>query len=308
MDRQQKSREAARERIKAAETRLQRLREVIERRARSGFDTSEGWRLFRLTATSLANMRQSEALLEALFEAGRARGRPARCVPLSVEGNGAERVAFNPGTVIQTGDHGTQDCHLIESGLVSFCFGDAGGIEVGMVGPGGVVGISGLLAAEPMPIAAVATTRCRTVLISITEFASRIGSDNKGVRFLHASVARQWAETMILARCNAEHSVRERVARWILTGGRHLQGPIGPVSHDRIASLLGVRRASVTVALHEIEGESAIGSRRNIIEIRDERASRSSPATATPSLPPGRRPRGLPFMGQPHWWAFLTDP
>src|SRR5579872_2016582 len=261
----EKLREASRERVRAAEGRLQRLREVIERRARSGFDTSEGWRLFRLTASSLANMRQSEALLDALYQAGQVSGRPAANGPLQVNGNGAERVAFNPGNLIQTADTDVHECHLIESGLVSLCFGDAAGVEVGQVGPDGIIGISALLGGEPMPVVAVATTRCRTMPISLTELANRIGSDAKGLRFLHASIGRQWAETMILARCNAEHSVRERLSRWILTGSRLLHGPIGAISHDRIASLLGVRRASITVALHEIEGEGAVSSRRNII-------------------------------------------
>jgi CRP-like cAMP-binding protein len=271
MDSRDKLREASRERVKAAEGRLQRLRDAIERGARAGFDTNEGWRLFRLTASSLANMRQSAALLDALDEAGQPRGPRAAFVPLAASGNGVERSSFDPGAVVQAADSKEQNCHLIESGLVSLCFGDAAGVEVGMVGPGGIVGLSALLAADPMPIVAVATTRCRTVVLPVTELASRIGSDVKGLRFLHGSVARQLAETMILARCNAEHSVRERVSRWILTGARHVGGAIGPISHDRLASLLGVRRASITVALHEIEGGGAVSSRRNTIEVRDER-------------------------------------
>jgi CRP-like cAMP-binding protein len=272
MDSREKWREASRERVKAAESRLQHLRDVIERRARAGFDTSEGWRLFRLTASSLANIRQTEALLAALSRTGESGERPLLHTTLTVNGGDGDRAAFNPGTAIQTAAREIEDCHLIESGLVSLCFGDADGVEVAMLGPGGIVNMSALLGTDPMPITAVATTRCRTFPVPLAELASRIGSDVKGLRFLHGSVARQWAETMIIARCNAEHSVRERVSRWILTGARHLRGPIGPISHDRIASLLGVRRASITVALHEIEGQGAITSRRNVIEIKDEQA------------------------------------
>jgi CRP-like cAMP-binding protein len=268
MDNSERQRDASRDRIKAAEGRLQRLREVIERRARAGFDTDEGWRLFGLTASSLAHMRQSDALLDALHRVGNMPVRPADAYPPLAAVNGSERVGFNPGAVIQTAA-APRDCHVIESGIVSLCFGDADGIEVGMMGPGGIVGISALLAGDPIPIAAVATTRCRTVPIPLTELASRIAGDVKGLRLLHACVARQWAQSVILARCNAEHSVRERVARWIVMGAHHQCGPIGPISHERIASLLGVRRASVTVALHEIEGEGAVTSRRNVIEIKD---------------------------------------
>src|SRR5262249_29504259 len=51
MNNQDKLREVSRDRVKAGEERLRRLRDVIERRSRLGFDTSEGWRLYRLTAT-----------------------------------------------------------------------------------------------------------------------------------------------------------------------------------------------------------------------------------------------------------------
>jgi CRP-like cAMP-binding protein len=268
MDSRDKWRNASRERVKAAEARLLRLREVIERRARLGYDTSEGWRLFRLSATTLASMRQTETLLEALHQAGERRSWAAQAAELVT--TGAERVAFAAGETIKLPEPEASNCHLIETGIASLCFGDAGGVEVGMVGPGGIIGLSALLSAQLMPVTAVATTRCYAIPIPLSELASRIGSDVKGLRFLHATTVQQWAETMVLARCNAEHSVRERVARWILTGARHLQGVIGPISHDRMASLLGVRRASVTVALHEFESEGAIASRRNIIEVKDE--------------------------------------
>jgi CRP-like cAMP-binding protein len=263
-------REASRDRLKEAEARLGRLRSVIERRARLGFDTSEGWRLFRLTATSLASMRQSETLIEALHRVREARWSARSYGPLAAES--ADRISFIAGETIQAAEPAATNCHLIESGIASLCFGNADGVEVGMLGPGGIVGISTLLTAEPMPITVVATTRCRAIPVSVSELAARIGSDVNGLHFLHATVAQQWADAMVLARCNAEHPVRERVARWILTGAGHLRGAIGPLSHDRLASLLGVRRASVTVALHELEGEGAILSRRNFIEVRDESA------------------------------------
>src|SRR5258708_14806528 len=112
MDRRDNWRDASRERVKAAEARLERLREVIERRARLGFDTSEGWRLFRLTSTSLANMRQSEALIEALHQAGQMRWSATAEVPLAV--NGTDRVAFSAGTGIQAPEPAAPDCYLIK--------------------------------------------------------------------------------------------------------------------------------------------------------------------------------------------------
>jgi CRP-like cAMP-binding protein len=251
--------------IAAAESRLQRLREVIERRARLGLDTSDGWRLFELISVSIAHVRQSARMVESLCATRQAPSPAARRGGTSVEA-----ISFGPGTTILASDCESGDCYLMENGIASLCFGVPPGVEVGMVGPGGVIGMRALLAPSAVPVAAVATTRCRTLRMPAVEVAARVGADMRALRLLHASIAAQWAESMVLARCNAEHSIRERVARWLLSATRHLRGPIGPISHDRIASLLAVRRASVTVALHELEGEGAIVSRRNLVEVRDE--------------------------------------
>src|SRR6266700_893417 len=132
MDSGEKLRQASRDRLREAEARLQRLREVIERRARLGFDTSEGWRLFRLTSTSLASMRQTEALIEALHQAGEARS--SRNTRGGLAAGSADRISFVAGEIIQTPEPQTPNCYVIETGIASLCFGHADGVEVGMIG------------------------------------------------------------------------------------------------------------------------------------------------------------------------------
>src|SRR5579871_1147112 len=114
--------EVSRERIRAAEDRLRRLREVIERRARLGLDTGEGWRLFGLTATLLATMRRSEELGEAFYQLDQERWTPAETVSAL---HGAEPASFAAGAVLQVPDAAPDECHLVESGVVSLCFGHA---------------------------------------------------------------------------------------------------------------------------------------------------------------------------------------
>lgn len=179
------------------------------------------------------------------------------------------RIAVGAGRPIQSPAPASADCYFVESGLASLCFGDAGGIEVGMVGAGGIIGLQSLFKNELVPITAVATVASRLIGIPTEAFGGRLRSAHLGLEFLHAAVSREWAQTAILARCNAEHSVQARVARWTLTAHHHVGDYIGPISHDRLASFLGVRRASATVALHELEGEGAIRSSRSFLEVRD---------------------------------------
>jgi CRP-like cAMP-binding protein len=272
MNRRPSSRHETHQRIKAAEDRLLRLRKIIERRVRAGLDTAESWRLFNLTSTALANIRQSENLIEALnATAGQTLGSASH--ELATVLNGANPIVFNPGQPIEATDPSLPVCYLIQSGLVSFCFGDAQGVEVGAVGPGEIVGISNFLPADTMPVTPVTITECQALTVPAQELAAYVASNRKALMFIHAAIAQQWAEAVVIARCNAEHSVRQRVSRWVLRSARRLAGAaIAPISHDRLASLLGVRRASVTVAIEELEGQHAIISKRNAIEVREQSA------------------------------------
>ncbi|WP_054143237.1 Crp/Fnr family transcriptional regulator [Bosea sp. AAP35] len=70
-------------------------------------------------------------------------------------------------------------------------------------------------------------------------------------------------------------SLEQRVARWIMLCRRALEDDILPVTHDGIAEALGVRRSGVTVALHVLEGQRLIQSRRGRIDVLDRDGLRS---------------------------------
>lgn len=69
--------------------------------------------------------------------------------------------------------------------------------------------------------------------------------------------------------CAATLSIERRVAQWISRYGRVLRNDSLPVTHQQMASALGVRRSGVTVALHVLEGERFVRSKRARIDILD---------------------------------------
>ena len=70
-------------------------------------------------------------------------------------------------------------------------------------------------------------------------------------------------------------SLQQRVARWISLCRRALEDDVLPVTHEAIAEALGVRRSGVTVALHVLEGQQLIRSRRGRIDVLDREGLRS---------------------------------
>lgn len=87
-------------------------------------------------------------------------------------------------------------------------------------------------------------------------------------------------------------SLEQRVARWILLCRRALDDDVLPVTHEGIAEALGVRRSGVTVALHVLEGQMLIRSKRARIEVLDRDGLRSF-ATAARHAPAKGRPMAM---------------
>jgi CRP-like cAMP-binding protein len=68
---------------------------------------------------------------------------------------------------------------------------------------------------------------------------------------------------------NLRDPVGRRLARWLLMNHDRLEGDEIRLTHDQLGIMLAVRRASVTDALHVLEGEGLILANRGRIRIRD---------------------------------------
>jgi CRP-like cAMP-binding protein len=71
------------------------------------------------------------------------------------------------------------------------------------------------------------------------------------------------------AGCNRLHSVEKRAARWLLMCRDRAGRDTFPLTHECLASLLGVRRASVSVAAEALQNAGMIGYQRGRITVLD---------------------------------------
>jgi CRP-like cAMP-binding protein len=72
--------------------------------------------------------------------------------------------------------------------------------------------------------------------------------------------------------CSARHSLEERLSRWLLLAADRLDDRIIPVTHDMLSVILGVRRASVTTTLAELERTGGLTRLRGGIDLYDRAA------------------------------------
>jgi CRP-like cAMP-binding protein len=79
---------------------------------------------------------------------------------------------------------------------------------------------------------------------------------------------RRVAQTELVAACNAHHSLPERCACWLLRLHAQL-GPVLPVTHAFLATMLGVRRAGISVTLENLQRGGLIRQRRGSIDVLD---------------------------------------
>ncbi len=76
-------------------------------------------------------------------------------------------------------------------------------------------------------------------------------------------------QTAQTALANGKHSLEERLARWLLMCQDRVDGESLHLTHEFLSTMLGVRRAGVTVAVHLLEGRSLIKAARGRIRILD---------------------------------------
>ena len=87
-------------------------------------------------------------------------------------------------------------------------------------------------------------------------------------------------QTAQSALVNGSSIIEERLARWILMCRDRLDSNEFPITHDFLSMMLGVRRSSVTDAIHLLEGANLIkATRGNILIVDRDRLERAAGAS-----------------------------
>lgn len=181
-----------------------------------------------------------------------------------------ERVPLAIQAVIITARQPIVHVYFLESGIVSTVANtDEGRIEVGLTGREGVVGLPAILGVDSTPhtslIQGAGEALRLTVLDLRTALVARPAIFRPLGLFTHTLMI-QLGQT---AYANVAFSIEARLARWILMTQDRTDGDDLVLTHDFLAMMLGVRRPSVTVAMHALEGMRAIGASRGRVVVRN---------------------------------------
>lgn len=159
--------------------------------------------------------------------------------------------------------------HFLESGFASIVIGvGRGHSDIGLVGREGMFGLPAALGTDVAGYLAVVRQPARALIVDIGTF-KKISAKSPAIgtlvlRFVQAQIA-QLAYTTVAA----QMTTTLRLARWLLMAHDRVDGDTLRITHNDLAKALNVRRPGITVALHDLEGERAIRSKRNALTILD---------------------------------------
>lgn len=183
-----------------------------------------------------------------------------------------ERVPLALDSVIATaGDPIAWVC-FPETSVIGFAevLDDGQRLAVAITGREGMAGWPLLLGNDRWPHEAIVRAEAGTALRIDAGVLRDILTRHDGLRTILlryvSSLTSQMARTVV---SNLIHPIDRRTARWLLLYHDRIDGDEVAMTHEEMGVMLGVRRSSITDALHQLEGIGAIRGHRGRICIRD---------------------------------------
>ena len=163
--------------------------------------------------------------------------------------------------------------YFVERGLVAVLakVGGERAVEVWLVGREGFTGIPivlGMAASAHFRVIQVPGIAYRIDAADLIQAMNEIESLRPLLlRYVHAVLV----ETSQSGACNASHQLIQRVVRWLLNAQAKCEEETLPFSNETLARMLGVRRASVSECVGNLEREGILEKRGRVIRIADRR-------------------------------------
>ena len=159
--------------------------------------------------------------------------------------------------------------YFIESGLVAVLakVGNGRAVEVWVVGREGFTGV-------PIVLGMASSAHFRVIQVRGMAYRIDAGDLLRAMneiealrplllRYVHAVLV----ETSQSGACNASHHLLQRVIRWLLNAHSKCECDELPFSNETLARMLGVRRASVSQCISDLERDGILEKRGRLIQI-----------------------------------------
>jgi CRP-like cAMP-binding protein len=168
-------------------------------------------------------------------------------------------------------DRRTDFVYFIDSGFASVVAdgGSSRSVEVGLIGREGMTGLAMMMGSDRSPNDTYMQAAGSGRRIAVAKLQEAI---EKSVSLQRTLL--QWCHTFVIqtgqtALTNARSKIEDRLARWLLMAHDRLDSDQIELTHEFLSTMLGVRRAGVTVALGLLENRGLIQTKRRGVLVVD---------------------------------------
>jgi CRP-like cAMP-binding protein len=182
-----------------------------------------------------------------------------------------ENIRCQSEQVLMDADSSLEHVFFPDNGVVSVVavYGDGSVIEMATIGREGCTGFQAFFGAKSSSVRLLVQIPGSAAKMSRAAFARAMESMPSFRNLMSAYVHAFLEQVMVSAACNGAHSVKQRLARWLLVMRDRSDEDALPITQNLLAEMLGVQRPTITNAAGELERAGLIERGRQQVAILD---------------------------------------
>jgi CRP-like cAMP-binding protein len=182
-----------------------------------------------------------------------------------------ERVRCQHGQVLVDADSSLDHVYFPDSGVVSVVavYADGSIIEMATIGREGCTGMQAVFGARSSSVQLLVQIPGSAAKMSRAAFTRAMDSMPSFRSLMFNYVHAFLEQVMVSAACNGAHSLKQRLARWLLMMRDRSDDEVLSISQNLLAEMLGVQRPTVTNTVRELEDAGLIERGRRQVTILD---------------------------------------
>jgi CRP-like cAMP-binding protein len=182
-----------------------------------------------------------------------------------------EQVRCQRGDILIDADSSLDHVFFPDSGVISVVAVYANGdiIEMATVGREGCSGMQAIFGAKSSSVRFLVQLPGNAARLSRAAFTQAMDSVPAFRKLMFAYVQAFLEQVLVSCACNGAHSLKERLARWLLMMRDRTDGDILLITQDLLAEMLGAHRPSISHAARELELAGLIERGRRQVTILD---------------------------------------
>jgi CRP-like cAMP-binding protein len=182
-----------------------------------------------------------------------------------------EQIRCERAQILMAADSPLDHVYFPDSGVVSVVavYADGSIIEMATVGREGFTDVQAVFGAKRSSVQLLVQIPGNAAKMSRAAFTRAMGAMPAFRSVMDAYVQAFLEQVMVSVACNGAHSLKQRLARWLLMMRDRSDGDALPITQSLLAEMLGVQRPTITNAVRELERAGLIEGGRRRVTILD---------------------------------------